>query len=167
MATTFVWKGRTPAGEVLSGELQADDKQELINQLRKRRILITSVQPKSMGSKEIRLRPPRVTVRELGIFTRQFATMINAGLPLVQCLNILGDQQPNPTFKAIIREVKADIEQGSTFADALAKHEKPFDALFVNLVAAGEVGGILDTIMNRMANLHDSTYRTSDCRRGT
>jgi len=77
--------------------------------------------------------------------------MIDAGLPLVQCLNILGDQQPNPTFKAIIREVKNDVEQGSTFADALGKHDPPFDALFVNLVAAGEIGGILDTILNRMA----------------
>jgi type IV pilus assembly protein PilC len=77
--------------------------------------------------------------------------MIDAGLPLVQCLKILGDQQENPTFKKIIDEVRNDVEQGSTFADALAKHPKPFDALFCNLVAAGEVGGILDTILNRLA----------------
>ena len=85
------------------------------------------------------------------IFTRQFATMIDAGLPLVQCLDILGNQQPNATFKVIIKEIKSDVEQGSTFADALRKHPKPFDALYVNLVAAGEVGGILDTILNRLA----------------
>jgi type IV pilus assembly protein PilC len=77
--------------------------------------------------------------------------MIDAGLPLVQCLKILGDQQENPTFKKIIVEVRNDVEQGSTFADALSKHPKPFDALFCNLVAAGEVGGILDTILNRLA----------------
>jgi type IV pilus assembly protein PilC len=85
------------------------------------------------------------------IFTRQFATMIDAGLPLVQCLEILGEQQPNKTFKTIIREVKSDVEQGSTFADALRKHPKPFDDLFTNLVQAGEIGGILDTILNRLA----------------
>ena len=77
--------------------------------------------------------------------------MIDAGLPLVQCLQILGDQQANTTFKTITRRIKSDVEQGSTFADALGKHPKPFDALFVNLVAAGEVGGILDTILNRLA----------------
>ena len=92
-----------------------------------------------------------ITTRELVIFTRQFATMIDAGLPLVQCLEILSDQQPNKTFKGILREVKSDVEQGSTFADALRKHEKPFDNLYVNLVQAGEIGGILDTILNRLA----------------
>jgi len=93
----------------------------------------------------------KITTKDLVIFTRQFATMIDAGLPLVQCLQILGDQQENPTFKVIIREIKQDVEQGSTFADALGKHDPPFDALFVNLVSAGEIGGILDTIMNRLA----------------
>jgi type IV pilus assembly protein PilC len=151
MATTFVWKGRSPAGEVLSGELQAEDKQELINQLRKRRILITSVQPKSMANKEIRLRPPRVTVRELGIFTRQFATMINAGLPLVQCLNILGQQADNEFFKKVILDVMASVESGSTLAEAMGKHEKVFSRLYVNMVDAGESGGILDIIFQRLS----------------
>jgi len=93
----------------------------------------------------------KITTKDLVIFTRQFATMIDAGLPLVQCLKILGDQQENPNFKTIINEVRSDVEQGSTFADALSKHPKPFDSLFCNLVAAGEIGGILDTIMNRLA----------------
>jgi type IV pilus assembly protein PilC len=93
----------------------------------------------------------KITTKDLVIFTRQFATMIDAGLPLVQCLKILGDQQDNPTFKKVIEEVRSDVEQGSTFAEALFKHPKPFDALFCNLVAAGEVGGILDTILNRLA----------------
>ncbi|MBW2716927.1 MAG: type II secretion system F family protein, partial [Deltaproteobacteria bacterium] len=93
-----------------------------------------------------------IKTKDLVIFTRQFATMIDAGLPLVQCLKILGDQQENPTFKTIIDEVRNDVEQGSTFADALSKHPKPFDSLFCNLVAAGEIGGILDTILNRLAS---------------
>jgi type IV pilus assembly protein PilC len=85
------------------------------------------------------------------IFTRQFATMIDAGLPLVQCLDILAEQQPNAAFKEITRAIKSDVEQGSTFADALRKHPKPFDTLYVNLVQAGEIGGILDTILTRLA----------------
>jgi type IV pilus assembly protein PilC len=91
------------------------------------------------------------TSRDLVIFTRQFATMIDAGLPLVQCLDILGEQQPNKVLKDVLKAVKSDVEQGSTFADALGKHPKIFDELYVNLVAAGEVGGILDTILNRLA----------------
>jgi type IV pilus assembly protein PilC len=94
---------------------------------------------------------PKVTINDLVIFTRQFAVMVDAGLPLVQCLQILTDQQVNITFKLVLRQVRSDVESGSTFADALAKHPKVFDDLFVNLVAAGEVGGILDTILNRLA----------------
>jgi type IV pilus assembly protein PilC len=94
---------------------------------------------------------PKVTIKDLVVFTRQFAVMVDAGLPLVQCLSILAEQQENITFKGILRAVKADVEQGSTFAEALGKHPKAFDDLFVNLIAAGEVGGILDTILNRLA----------------
>jgi len=94
---------------------------------------------------------PKVTIKDLVVFTRQFAVMVDAGLPLVQCLQILRDQQENPTMKKVLHEVKHDVESGSTFAEALGKHPKVFDDLFVNLVAAGEVGGILDTILNRLA----------------
>jgi type IV pilus assembly protein PilC len=94
---------------------------------------------------------PKVTIKDLVVFTRQFAVMVDAGLPLVQCLQILGDQQENPTMKGVLRKVKYDVESGSTFAEALGKHPHVFDDLFVNLVAAGEVGGILDTILNRLA----------------
>jgi len=94
---------------------------------------------------------PKVTTKDLVVFTRQFATMIDAGLPLVQCLDILGKQQENKTFKANLTQVKEDVESGSTFADALKKHPNAFDTLYINLVAAGEIGGILDTILNRLA----------------
>jgi len=151
MPTTFLWKGRTPAGEVLSGELVAEDKQELIAQLRKRRILITSVAPKTAVNRELRLKPPRVTTRDQGVFTRQFATMINAGLPLVQCLNILGQQCDNPYFKKVILDVMSGVESGSTLAESMAKHPGVFSKLYVNMVGAGEAGGVLDTIFQRLA----------------
>jgi type IV pilus assembly protein PilC len=152
MATTFVWKGRTPAGETLSGELEAADKQELMSQLRKRRILITSVsEKKSLANMEINLKPPSVSTRELGIFTRQFATMINAGLPLVQCLNILSQQSDNSYFKRVISEVMSAVEQGATLAEALQKHPRVFSRLYVNMVDAGESGGVLDGIFQRLA----------------
>jgi type IV pilus assembly protein PilC len=151
MPTTFLWKGRTPAGEVLSGELVAEDKQELISQLRKRRILITSVAPKTAAHKEIKLRRPRVTTRDQGVFTRQFATMINSGLPLVQCLNILGQQCDNPAFKKTILEVMSGVESGATLAEAMGRHPNVFSKLYVNMVRAGEAGGVLDTIFQRLA----------------
>ncbi len=152
MATTFLWKGRTPAGEVLSGELVAEDKQELVSQLRKRRILITSVTPKTAVNRELRFaRKQKVTTRDQGVFTRQFATMINAGLPLVQCLNILGQQSDNPEFKRVILEVMSSVEQGSTLAEGMAKHPNVFNKLYVNMVSAGEAGGVLDTIFQRLA----------------
>jgi len=94
---------------------------------------------------------PKITTKDIVVFTRQFATMIDAGLPLVQCLDILSSQQDNKTFKDVLIEVKEDVESGATFADALKKHPKAFNDLYVNLVAAGEVGGILDTILNRLA----------------
>ncbi len=151
MSTTFMWKGRTPAGEMLSGELVAEDKQELMAQLRKRRILITSVSQKTAAHREIRLKPPKVTTRDQGVFTRQFATMINAGLPLVQCLNILGQQSENPYFKKVILEVMASVEGGSTLAEAMEKQPRVFNKLYVNMVGAGEAGGVLDVIFQRLA----------------
>jgi type IV pilus assembly protein PilC len=150
MATVFLWKGRTPTGEVLSGELECESKQDLINQLRKRKIIITSIRHKP---KDIRINlgfNNRITVKDLGIFTRQFATMINAGLPMVQCLDILSSQLEKPNFKSIVSEVMSDVESGATLADGLRKH-KCFSELFVNMIEAGEAGGILDVILNRLA----------------
>jgi type IV pilus assembly protein PilC len=148
--TTYLWKGRTPTGEMLSGELASENKQELINTLRKRKIIITTIREKP---KEIKLSfgfGSRITTRDLGVFTRQFATMINAGLPMVQCLDILSSQMDKPVFKKIVSDVMYDVEAGSTLAEALRK-QPCFSDLFVNMIEAGEAGGILDVILNRLA----------------
>jgi type IV pilus assembly protein PilC len=148
----YLWKARTRQGTIKKGELEASNDAAVMAQLRAQMLLPVTVKQKPKDVSEyLPFLKPGIKTRELVIFTRQFATMIDAGLPLVQCLEILGGQQDNPTFKEILREVKQDVEQGSTFADALRKHEKPFDSLYVNLVQAGEIGGILDTIMNRLA----------------
>jgi type IV pilus assembly protein PilC len=148
----YIWKGRSRQGNIKKGEIEAANEAAVMAQLRSQLILPVSVKEKSKDISEyLPFLKPKIKTKELVIFTRQFATMIDAGLPLVQCLQILGDQQPNRTFKEILREVRSDVEQGSTFADALSKHPKPFDPLYTNLVAAGEIGGILDTILNRLA----------------
>ncbi|MGH0030012.1 MAG: type II secretion system F family protein [Myxococcota bacterium] len=148
----YQWKGRTRQGSLKKGEIEAVNEAAVMAQLRAQMLLPVSVKEKAKDVSEyLPFLKQGITTRELVIFTRQFATMIDAGLPLVQCLDILSDQQPNKTFKTILREVKNDVEQGSTFADALRKHPKPYDNLYVNLVQAGEIGGILDTILNRLA----------------
>ena len=148
----YTWKGKTRQGTVKKGEMEAANSAAVMTQLRAQMLVPVTVKAKPKSIEEyLPFLKQKIKTKELVIFTRQFATMIDAGLPLVQCLQILGDQQENKTFKKIIRDTRADVEQGSTFADALGKHPKPFDALFVNLVTAGEVGGILDTILNRLA----------------
>lgn len=150
MSTVYLWKGRTPTGEILSGEHACESKQDLINHLRKRKIVITSIRHKP---KDIHFNfglGNKVTVKDLGVFTRQFATMINAGLPMVQCLDILSSQLEKPHFKKIVSDVMSDVESGATLAEGLRKH-KCFSDLFVNMIDAGEAGGILDTILNRLA----------------
>jgi type IV pilus assembly protein PilC len=148
----YQWKGRTRQGTLKKGEIEAVNEAAVMAQLRAQTLLPVSVKEKAKDVSEyLTFLKQGITTRELVIFTRQFATMIDAGLPLVQCLDILSDQQPNKTFQTILREVKGDVEQGATFADSLRKHPKPFDSLYVNLVQAGEIGGILDTILNRLA----------------
>ncbi len=148
----FQWKARTRQGSLKKGEIEAMNEAAVMAQLRSQMLLPVTVKEKSKDVSEyLPFLKQGIKTRDLVIFTRQFATMIDAGLPLVQCLDILGNQQPNKTFKEIIRQVKTDVEQGSTFADALRKHPKPYDELYVNLVQAGEIGGILDTILNRLA----------------
>jgi len=148
----FMWEGKTRVGGTMTGEIEAPNEAFVIAQLRRQQIVPVKIKPKprDLGISLLGRRG-KVSKRELAIFTRQFATMIDAGLPLVQCLDILGLQQENQAFKKVILKVKEDVESGSTFADALGKHPHVFDELFVNLVSAGEVGGILDTILSRLA----------------
>jgi len=148
----YTWEGRTRQGSIKKGVMEAANEAAVMGQLRAQQVIPINVNAKSKDLLEnLPFFKGSVSTRELVVFTRQFATMIDAGLPLVQCLEILADQQTNKRFKEILRDVKNDVEQGSTFADALKKHPKPYDDLYVNLVAAGEVGGILDTILNRLA----------------
>jgi len=150
----FAWEGVTRSGQSMKGEMEAPTQEAVQAQLRRQGIQPGKIKARGRGlDMEIKIpgMEPKISTKDLVVFTRQFATMIDAGLPLVQCLDILGIQQDNKTFKKILLKVKEDVESGSTFADALKKHPKAFDELYVNLVAAGEVGGILDTILNRLA----------------
>src|SRR5438552_2303151 len=146
----FVWKGKTRDGKAVSGERQAENKEAVMALLRRDQILVSSVKEKG---KELAL--PKfgggVPAKDLAIFVRQFSVMIDAGLPLVQCLEILGTQQENKTFAKILQQTRMDVEGGASLADAMRKHPKAFDDLFVNMIAAGEAGGILDTILKRLA----------------
>jgi type IV pilus assembly protein PilC len=149
---TYNFEGKTREGLIKKGVIVADNAAAAEAQLRAQSLMPTSVKAKAKDLAEIiPLLAPSIGLKDIVVFTRQFATMIDAGLPLVQCLEILGSQQENTTFKKKILEIKHEVEGGSTFSDALSKHPKLFDDLYVNLVAAGEVGGILDTILNRLA----------------
>jgi len=151
----FNWEAKSKAGSAQKGVMEAANAAQVEAQLK--RYGFTGVTVKEAGkglSMELKLPgggARKIETKDLVVFTRQFATMIDAGLPLVQCLDILSSQQENTSFREILVKVKENVESGSTFADALAKHPKAFDQLYVNLVAAGEVGGILDTILNRLA----------------
>jgi len=146
----FVWKGKTRDGKVVSGEKVADNKESVMALLRRDQILVSSVKEKG---REFVL--PKfgggVPSKDLAIFTRQFSVMIDAGLPLVQCLEILGSQQENKTFAKVLQQTRMDVEGGASLADAMRKQPKAFDDLFTNMIAAGEAGGILDTILKRLA----------------
>jgi len=149
----YVWEGRTRKGTRERGELSAANEAAVRSALRRQQIQAIKIEakPKDIlrGFKFSGRR--KVKEKDIVVFTRQFATMIDAGLPLVQCLEILGSQQDNVTLKEILLKVKGDVEAGSTFADALRKHPTVFNELYCNLVTAGETGGILDTILNRLA----------------
>ena len=154
---TFAYQGRTSSGETRSGTVEAENVEAAKSRLRQMQISPTSVSKKgSILEAEINIplpdfMKPKVGTKDLVIFTRQFATMIDSGLPLVQCLDIQAKQAPNPTFRDELSVIKETVESGATFADALRKFPKTFDELYRNMVAAGEVGGILDTILNRLA----------------
>jgi type IV pilus assembly protein PilC len=148
---TYAYVGRSRSGAVKKGELTAKNRDEAVDQLRKQSIVVTSLDEKA-GKKGFNLSlGSGLTDKDLVVFTRQFGTMINAGLPLVQCLEILSTQSENKVLRESIGEVKGAVEAGSTFSDALRRHPKVFDDLYVNMVHAGEVGGLLDTILTRLA----------------
>ncbi len=148
----YIWVAETKKGRKLKGELEAGNEKIALNQLRKRNFTVKKLKPKPKDLfANVPFMQPKVKNKDLVIFTRQFSTMIDAGLPLVQGLSILAEQSENPTFKKILKEITRDVEGGSTLAEAMRKHPKVFDDLYVNLVAAGELGGILDTILRRLA----------------
>ena len=149
----YNWEAKSKAGSVQKGVMEASSTAMVETQLKRYGFSGISIKEEKQrkGFQIPGFGGKKVDTKDLVIFTRQFATMIDSGLPLVQCLDILASQQENKSFKDILYKVKENVEGGSTFADALAKHPKAFDELFVNLVAAGEVGGILDTILNRLA----------------
>ncbi len=145
----FAWEARGKTGEIRKGVMEAETENTVQTRLRAQQLNPTKVKKKSKGANfQI---GTGVGQKDLVTFTRLFATMIDAGLPIVQCLDILGNQTDNKFFQVILRDVKSNVEQGSTFSDSLRRHPKVFDPLYCNLVQAGEVGGILDTILNRLA----------------
>ena len=149
--SSYEWKGRDRNGNPQAGVLIGDSKDAVIAALRRQQIVVTTVKEKG---KEIAL--PRlgggIKQKDISIFTRQFSVMIDAGLPLVQCLEILGQQQDHKSFQKVILQIRQDVESGSSLSEAMRKHPQAFDDLYVNMVAAGEAGGILDTILQRLAN---------------
>ena len=146
----FTWEARGRTGEVRKGVMEAENEEAVNNRLRQQQLAPVRVKKKSRLS-ELKFGGGSVKVKDLVTFTRLFATMIDAGLPLVQCLEILGSQQANPAFATVLKDVRNAVEQGATFSEALRRHPKVFDDLFTNLVHAGEVGGILDSIMSRLS----------------
>jgi type IV pilus assembly protein PilC len=155
---SFEWKGRDRAGRAQSGVLVADNKEAVLAVLRRQQVVPLTVKEKGKEIAVPRLRG-RVDDKSLAVFTRQFSVMIDAGLPLVQCLQILGEQQENKVFQRIILQVREDVEAGSSLANALGKHPLAFNDLYVNMVAAGEAGGILDTILQRLATYIEKAAR--------
>jgi len=150
---TFAYSGRTRQGQNVSGERIADSMDGAVAALRREQILVTQINPVKEAAAKAPAKPTgkRVSAKNLAVFTRQFSVMIDAGLPLVQCLEILGTQEEDKNFAGVILATRTDVESGASLADAMKKHPKAFDPLFTNMIAAGEAGGILDTILKRLA----------------
>src|SRR6476620_1259715 len=152
---TFAYSGRTRAGQNVAGERVAESMDAAVAALRREQVLVTKITA-AKASVEAAAKPAgklgkAASAKSLAVFTRQFSVMIVAGLPLVQCLDILGSQEDDKKFAAVILQTRSDVEGGASLADAMRKHPKTFDPLFTNMVAAGEAGGILDTILKRLA----------------
>ncbi len=162
---TFAYSGRTRAGQNVTGERVADTMDAAVTALRREQIMVTKIDAAKAARVAAAAKPkgPKggksVPSKNLAIFTRQFSVMIDAGLPLVQCMEILGKQEPHKNFAAVILKVREDVESGAALADAMKKHPKTFDALYSNMIAAGEAGGILDTILKRLATYIEKSVK--------
>jgi type IV pilus assembly protein PilC len=148
---TFVWEGRSRQGELLHGEIEAQNQTAAMMHLRKQQVIPLKIRSAAKGKGFSLGIGKKVKEKQVAVFTRQLATMIDAGLPLVQSLDILASQQESKAFKEVLLKVKADVEGGATFSESLQKHPKVFNELYTNLVTAGEVGGMLDIILNRLS----------------
>src|SRR5437773_6302163 len=153
----FAYSGRTRAGQTVSGDRAADTMDAAVAALRREQIQVTRIAPAAETAEAAAKKPKaggvgkKVAAKNLAVFTRQFSVMIDAGLPLVQCLDILGTQEEDKSFSAVILQTRTDVESGASLADAMRRHPRTFDPLFTNMIAAGEAGGILDTILKRLA----------------
>ena len=159
---SFVWKGKNRFGAFQEGILIADTRDAAVATLRRQNVQLTSIREKG---KEIRLLPKMplgIKQKRVAIFTRQFSVMLDAGLPLVQCLEILGEQEEDRNFREIIQQVRTDVESGSSLADSMRKHPKAFNNLYVSMIAAGEAGGILDIILQRLATYIEKVVRLNN-----
>ncbi|HSI88956.1 MAG TPA: type II secretion system F family protein, partial [Pyrinomonadaceae bacterium] len=157
---TYVFKGRNRLNELVAGERDASNQNELRALLRREQVILTQATEKGRVVNIPKLgRRKKVGAKELAVFTRQFSVMIDAGLPLVQCLDILAEQQQNVYFKEVLRQVRQNVEEGATLFAALEKHPKVFDSLFTHMVEAGETGGVLDLILQRLATLIEKVVK--------
>lgn len=148
---SFVWKGKARSGQTQEGVLLADSRNAAVATLRRQQITVTSIREKGRELPLLPKLPMKIKTKRIAIFTRQFSVMLEAGLPLVQCLEILGEQEENRNFKGIIESVRTDVESGASLTDAMKRHPKAFDNLFTSMIAAGEAGGILDVILRRLS----------------
>ncbi len=156
---SFSWKGRDRSGQTLEGVLLADSKDAAVATLKRQQIQVSAVKEKGKEIAFLPQLPLRISTKRVAIFTRQFSVMLDAGLPLVQCLEILGEQQEHKKFAQIIDRVRADVESGTSLAEAMKKQPAAFDNLFCNMVAAGEAGGILDIILQRLSTYLEKTVK--------
>ena len=159
---SFEWRGRARGGQVQEGVLLADNRDAAVAVLRRQQIQLMNIREKG---REVKLLPRisrKINRKRIAIFTRQFSVMLDAGLPLVQCLEILGGQEENRTFASIIDQVRSDVESGASIADSMRKHPKAFDDLYTNMVAAGEAGGILDIILQRLSTYIEKVVKLNN-----
>src|SRR6266545_6435793 len=164
--TSFAYSGRTRAGQTVNGERAAESMDAAVAALRREQILVTRITQAKVKADGAAPKAgkigKKVKAKNLAVFTRQFSVMIDAGLPLVQCLEILGGQEEDKNFAAVILQTRADVEAGASLAEAMRKHPKTFDPLFTNMISAGEAGGILDTILKRLATYIEKAVKLTN-----